>query len=401
MMISDIAVRRPVFAAVISLLLTALGLMAANRLPIREYPNVESPQVSVSINYRGASADVVETKITRVIENQLAGIEGLDKLESSSQDERASVNLEFSVGTDIEAAANDVRDRISRIQSSLPDEADSPQISKVDGRNDSVISLSLTSKTLSTGDLTDYATRYIIDRITVVPGVATVQIYGAQKFSMRIWLDRRALAARQLTVQDIENALRKENVELPAGRLESAQREFTIRTDTGMRTEEDFRQLVIGRSNNGYLVRLGEVATVGIGPEDLRTVSRRTGQPDVALSVTPTSTANVLDVASGVRKVMESIQQDLPDNIQLDVSTDNSTFVSQSIHEVVVTLAYCTIDGAGCDLCISRQSACHADSGADHSCVDYFSLYGNGRAGFFHQCTDPAGCGAGHWSGGR
>jgi multidrug efflux pump len=338
MMISDIAVRRPVFAAVISLLLTALGLMAANRLPIREYPNVESPQVSVSINYRGASADVVETKITRVIENQLAGIEGLDKLESSSQDERASVNLEFSVGTDIEAAANDVRDRISRIQSSLPDEADSPQISKVDGRNDSVISLSLTSKTLSTGDLTDYATRYIIDRITVVPGVATVQIYGAQKFSMRIWLDRRALAARQLTVQDIENALRKENVELPAGRLESAQREFTIRTDTGMRTEEDFRQLVIGRSTNGYLVRLGEVATVGIGPEDLRTVSRRTGQPDVALSVTPTSTANVLDVASGVRKVMESIQQDLPDNIQIAVSTDNSTFVSQSIHEVVVTL---------------------------------------------------------------
>ena len=339
MMISDIAVRRPVFAAVISLLLTALGLMAANRLPIREYPNVESPQVSVSINYRGASADVVETKITRVIENQLAGIEGLDKLESSSEDERSSINLEFTVGTDIEAAANDVRDRISRVQSSLPTEADTPQISKVDVRNDSVISLSLTSKTLNTGELTDYATRYIVDRITVVPGVATVQIFGAQKFSMRIWLDRRALAARQLTVQDIENALRKENVELPAGRLESAQREFTIRTDTGMRTEDDFRQLVVGRGDNGYLVRLGEVATVAIGPEDLRTISRRSGQPDVALAVTPTSTANVLDVAAGVRKVMANIQQDLPENIQLNVSTDNSTYVSDSIHEVLVTLA--------------------------------------------------------------
>ena len=265
MRIADIAVRRPVFAAVISLLLTALGIMAAMRLPIREYPNVESPQISVSISYRGASADVVETKITRTIENQLAGIEGLEKLESSSQDERASLSLEFTVDTDIEAAANDVRDRISRVQSSLPFEADPPQITKVDLRNDHVISLSLTSDSLNTGELTDYASRYIVDRLTVVPGVATVAMYGSQKFSMRIWLDRRALAARQLTVQDVENALRKENVELPAGRLESEQREFTLRTDTGMRSEEDFRQLVIGRGANGYLVRLGEVSTVAIG----------------------------------------------------------------------------------------------------------------------------------------
>jgi len=338
MRIADISVRRPVFAAVISLLLTALGIMAAMRLPICEYPNVESPQISVSISYRGASADVVETKITRTIENQLAGIEGLEKLESSSQDERASLSLEFTVDTDIEAAANDVRDRISRVQSSLPVEADPPQITKVDLRNDHVISLSLTSDSLNTGELTDYATRYIVDRLTVVPGVATVALYGSQKFSMRIWLDRRALAARQLTVQDIENALRKENVELPAGRLESEQREFTLRTDTGMRSEEDFRQLVIGRGANGYLVRLGEVSTVAIGPEDQRTISRRTGHPDVSLAVTPTSTANVLDVASGVLKVMESIRQDLPKEIQITVSQDNSTYVAQSIHEVIVTI---------------------------------------------------------------
>ncbi len=338
MRIADISVRRPVFAAVISLLLIVIGVMAAMRLPIREYPNVESPQISVSINYRGASADVVETKITRTIENQLAGIEGLEKLESSSEDERARLSLEFTVDTDIEAAANDVRDRISRVQSSLPVEADPPQITKVDLRNDHVISMSLTSDSLNTGELTDYATRYIVDRLTVVPGVATVALYGSQKFAMRIWLDRRALAARQLTVQDIENSLRKENVELPAGRLESEQREFTLRTDTGMRSEEDFRQLVIGRGANGYLVRLGEVATVAIGPEDLRTISRRTGHPDVSLAVTPTSTANVLDVASGVLKVMENIRQDLPKEIQLTVSQDNSTYVAQSIHEVEVTI---------------------------------------------------------------
>jgi multidrug efflux pump len=338
MILSDISVRRPVFAVVVSLLLTTLGLMAANRLSIREYPKVESPQVSVSINYRGASADVIETKITRVIENQLAGIEGLDKLESSSQDERSRISLEFTVDTDIEAAANDVRDRIARVQNNLPDEADAPQISKVDAQNENVMTLSMVSDTLSSGDLTDYANRYIVDRLTVVPGVATVGTFGAQKFSMRVWLDRRALAARQLTVQDVENALRKENVELPAGRLESAEREFTLRTDTGMRTEDDFRQLVVGRGANGYLVRLSEVATVEIGPEDLRTISRRSGRADMALAVTPTSTANVLEVAQGIREAVAKIQLDMPDNIQLAISSDNTTFVKDSIYEVAETL---------------------------------------------------------------
>jgi hydrophobe/amphiphile efflux-1 (HAE1) family protein len=339
MIISDISVRRPVFAVVISLLLTLLGLMALQRLPIREYPNVEAPQVSVRVSYRGASADVVETKITRTIENQLAGIEGLEKLESSSEDESARVTLEFSVDTDIEAAANDVRDRVSRVQARLPAEADPPQISKVDVRSENVMGLSLSSNTRDVGYLTDYAKRYIVDRITVVPGVAAVGIAGAQTHSMRIWLDRRALAARQLTVQDVESALRKENVELPAGRLESEQREFTLRTDTGMRTEQDFRNLVIGRAANGYLVPLSEVATVNIGPEDVRTVSRRAGLPDVSMQITPTSTANVLDVALGVRAVVEQLQRDLPKDIQLSISQDNSEIVSDSIHEVIVTLA--------------------------------------------------------------
>ncbi len=338
MIISDISVRRPVFAVVVSLLLLITGLMALSRLPIREYPQVESPEVSVRISYRGASADVIETKITRVVENQLAGIEGLKKLESSSQDENARVNLTFNVDTDIEAAANDVRDRVSRVQAQLPAEADPPQISKVDVRSESVMGLSLSSETRNVGYLTDYANRYILDRITVVPGVAAVQITGAQKYSMRIWLDRRALAARQLTVQDVESALRRENVELPAGRLESEQREFTLRTDTGMLTEQDFRNLIVGRGANGYLVPLSEVATVNVGPEDVRTVSRRAGRPDVSLQVTPTSTANVLEVALGVRKVVDALQRDLPKDITLAIAQDNSTYVSDSIHEVVLTL---------------------------------------------------------------
>jgi multidrug efflux pump len=338
MMLSEISVRRPVFAIVVSMLLTILGLMALSRLSIREYPNVESPNVSVSISYRGASADVVETKITRTVENSLAGIEGLDKLTSTSEDERSIINLEFTVQTDLESAANDVRDRISRIQATLPTEADPPQISKVDARAESLIVLAVQSNTRSASELTDYAKRYLVDRFAVVPGVASVQISGEQAIAMRIWLDRRALAARQLTVQDVENALRSENVELPAGRLESEQREFTLRTNTGMITDDDFRQLVIGRSTNGYLVRLGDVATVERGVEEVRSISRSLGQNNISLQMIPVSTANVLDVASGVRRVFAEIEPNLPEDINAVIPVDNSQFVSQSIHEVIITL---------------------------------------------------------------
>jgi multidrug efflux pump len=338
MILSDISVRRPVFAMVFSLLLLILGLMAATRLSIREYPNVESPNVSVSVRYRGASADVVETKITRAIENQLAGIEGLEKLTSSSEDERSSINLEFTPSTDIEAAANDVRDRMSRVQASLPQEADSPQISKVDLRNDQLVSISLQSQKRPMSELTDYAKRYIVDRFSVVPGVGTVQLRGDQVIAMRIWLDRRALAGRGMTVQDIESALRTENIELPAGRLESSQREFTLRTNTGMTREEDFRALVIGRGSNGYLVRLGDVATVTKGVEDIRSISRTLGAGNVMVQITPTSTANILEVAQGARETYEQIRSSLPEDMQFKLVMDNSTFVSNSIREVIITL---------------------------------------------------------------
>jgi multidrug efflux pump len=323
---------------VASMLLTMLGLMAAMRLSIREFPNIESPQVSVGVSYRGASAAVIETKITRVIENQLAGIEGLDKLTSSSQDERSRINLEFSLDTDIESAANDVRDRISRLQAGLPPEADPPQISKVDSGQDQVVSYSMTSSQRSLGELSDYANRYIVNRLSVVPGVATVQLNGEQAPAMRIWLDRRAMAARLLTVQDIESALRTENVELPAGRLESQQREFTLRTETGMRGEDDFANLVVGRGADGYLVRLRDVAEVRKGVVDQRSIFRANGVNAVGIGVTPTSTANTMDVSKGATAVVESLQSSLPADISLTLATDNSLYVRDSIHEVAVTM---------------------------------------------------------------
>ena len=271
MKLSEVSVKRPVFAAVISLLLVILGLLAASRLPVRELPDVESPVVSIETDYLGASADVVETKITQVIEERVAGLEGITKITSQSIDGRSSINLEFDPDRSVDEAANDVRDRVARVSSSLPPEADPPEVGKVDFGADPIIWLALSSDTMNVLELTDYAERELVDRLSVLPGVARVRMGGARRYAMRVWIDREALAARQLTVADVEAALRRENVQLPAGRLESAQRELTLRTQTGLNTEQDFRELVIGRGEGGYLVRLGEVADVRLAAENERT----------------------------------------------------------------------------------------------------------------------------------
>jgi len=339
MILSDISVRRPVFAMVMSLLLTIVGLMAASRLSVRETPNVQPPIVSIDTVYTGASASVVESKITQVIENQIAGLEGVDTLRSSSMDERSRITIEFTLDRDIESAANDVRDRVSRVLNNLPEEAEPPEVSKVDTTSDAIMWMNLGSDRRSQLELTDYAQRYLVDRFSVVKGVAQIRISGERKLAMRIWLDRQAMAARRLTVQDIEDALRAENVELPAGRIESNQREFTLHTDTGLYTPSDFRQLVVGRGDGGYLVRLGEVADVEVAAEDLRNVARSDGQPSLNLGVVPQSTANVLEVAKGVRAEMELVKPTLPPDIKMDVNIDDTIFVSESINEVIKSLA--------------------------------------------------------------
>ncbi len=338
MILSELSVRRPVFALVVSLLLTILGLMAADRLQVREYPDISAPVVSVNTRYRGASAEVVESKITQIIENQIAGLEGVDKITSASAEERSRITIEFNLDRDIESAANDVRDRVSRVQSNLPDESDPPEITKVDSDSDPVMIIDVASSKRSVLELNDYTDRYLLDRFLVVPGVALVRINGERRYAMRIWLDRQALAGRQLTVQDIEAALRRENLQLPAGRIESLNREFALRTDTGFSTEDDFRRMVIGRGADGSLVRLGEVAEVKRDAEDLRSLSRSNGVTGISLAVIPTSTANVLDVTKGVQEEMERIRSTLPADIRIDVNVDNSLFVQESINEVVHAL---------------------------------------------------------------
>ncbi|MGE5160801.1 MAG: efflux RND transporter permease subunit, partial [Betaproteobacteria bacterium] len=338
MKIAEVSVRRPVFATVVSLLLVILGLLAFDRLAVRELPEVEAPVVSIDVSYRGAAADVVETKITQVLEERVSGIEGVTKITSQSIDGRASINLEFVPDRNIDEAANDVRDRVSRVADDLPPEADPPEIAKADFNAEPVIWLNLSSSTMDVLELTDYAERVLAERLGVLPGVARVRMGGARRYAMRVWIDREALAARQLTVADVEAALRRENVQLPAGRLESSQREFTLRTETGLNTEQEFRDLVIGRGADGYLVRLREVADVRLAAENERSLSRSNGVPGISIGVEQISKANTLEVTRAVKDEMERIRTQLPPGTVLEVNFDRSLFIRESMKEVVVAL---------------------------------------------------------------
>ncbi len=338
MLLSDLSVKRPVFATVISLLLVAFGLITYDRLPLREYPNIDQPVITIKTTYTGAAANVVETKITQMVEGVVAGIEGLKTIESNSEDGLSTVTLTFNIERDIDEAANDVRDKVNRILANLPDEADTPEITKANSGSMADLILGFSHPTMSQMELTDYADRYLVDRLSVVDGVAQARIYGEKRFSMRLWLDRRALAARQLTAEDVEAALNAENVELPAGRLESTAREFTLRVKRGYRTPDEFRQLVIHRGADDYLVRLGDVAKVEIAPETLRDSFQADGKSAIGIGITRQSTANTLSMIHGVKAVLEEIRPNLPTGMEMSILKDSSLFIEASIHEVVVSL---------------------------------------------------------------
>ena len=338
MNISDISIRRPVFAAVISLLLVVLGVMSFSRLTLRELPAIDPPIVSVEVNYPGASAAVVETRITQVLEDALAGIEGVETVESSSRNGSADVSMEFKLSRDIEAATNDVRDAVSRVQDRLPEEADPPEISKVESDSDAIVWLNMRSDRMDSLELSDYAERYVSDRLSAIEGVARVFVGGGQRYAMRIWLDREALAARGLAVSDIEAALRRENVELPAGRIESESRDFTLRVQRNYRKAEDFAKLALAKGSDGYVVRLGDVAKVERAAEERRSYLRSNGQPNVGLGIVKTSTANSLDVARAARAEAERVQQSLPEGTEIFVAYDSTLFIESAVERVYATL---------------------------------------------------------------
>ncbi|WP_440054997.1 efflux RND transporter permease subunit [Pseudoalteromonas sp. T1lg65] len=339
MRITDTAVKRPVFAVVINLLLLTFGLVAFSMLPLREYPDIESPIVSVSTNYTGASAEVVETKITQVLENRISGIEGIKSINSSSRNGRSNITIEFNIERDIDAAANDVRERVSRALDSLPEQVRPPEVSKSNSDESPIAWFVLNSETMDTLQLSDYAQRYIVDRLAVVDGVSNVRIGGERQYAMKIWLDRQAMAARGITSGDIEQVLRRENVELPAGEIESIDRDFSVRIARSYKTQEDFNNLVIKRGSQGYLVRLGEVAEVRLEAADTESTFRGNGNNMIGLGIVKQAKANTLDVVDNARAEINKIKRNLPQGTTIEDSYDSSVFIRESITEVYRTLA--------------------------------------------------------------
>lgn len=338
MVLSDLSVTRPVFASVLALLLIAFGLVAFDRLALREYPDIDAPVVSVETAYPGAAANVVESRITEIIEERIAGIEGIKSIRSESEDGESNITIEFDISRNIDAAANDVRERISGVLDNLPEEADPPEIQKVDASSDVIMWLNLVSDNMTVPELTDYAERYLVDRLSVIDGVARVRIGGAQSYALRIWLDRQALAARGLTTEDVERTLRSENVELPAGSIESLERQFTVRVERSFQTVKEFSSLVLARGSDGYLVRLGDVARVELGTVENRSFFRGNGVPMVGLGVVRQSTANTVEVARAVRDEVERLNPSLPEGMSIKQSFDSSVFIEGAISEVYKTL---------------------------------------------------------------
>jgi len=338
MLLSDVSIKRPVFATVIGLLLVAIGIVSFTRLALREYPDIDPPIVSIRTSYAGASANVVESRITEVIEDRISGIEGIRFINSTSQDGQSSISIEFDISRDMDSAANDVRDRVGGILRQLPLEADPPDVQKADASEETVLWMRLASETRTPLELTDYAERYLVDRFSSIDGVARVQIGGQRTPAMRVWLDRQAIAARGLTVTDIERAVRAENVETPAGSLTSEDLIFTNRIERPFRTAEEFAQLVVAKGDDGVVVRLGDVARVEAGAEEDRSIFRANGLDTIGIGIVKQSVANVVEVARVARERAAEVALTLPEDMNLRINFDGSVFVNAAINEVFITL---------------------------------------------------------------
>lgn len=338
MILSDVSVKRPVFAAVMSMLLVALGVLSFNDLPVREIPEIEFPVVSITTIYPGASAQVIENRVTQIIEDSISGIEGVKSITSASTNGASNITVEFKQEHDIEVGTNDIRDKVSGIVNFLPEEVDFPRVQKFNFNERAIMWFGLTSTVFDHLQLTDFIERTIEDQLSVVDGVARIRIGNRKRPAVRIWLDRQAMAARGLTIPDIEASLRAENIELPAGRLESATRDFTLRVERLYKAPEDFARLVLKEGEDGHLVRLGEVARIEVGPENSRTDYRNNGETGQSIGIVKQSKANILEVAQAVKEKVKDIQTQLPPHVQMKTSWDSSLFVEEAIFEVYRTL---------------------------------------------------------------
>ncbi|PWC91672.1 efflux RND transporter permease subunit [Azospirillum sp. TSO5] len=337
MILSEISVRRPVLATVMSLALMLIGIVSYQRLSVREYPKIDEPVVTVETTYKGASAQIIESQVTQTLEDSLAGIEGIDVMSSISRAEKSQITLRFRLDRNVDVAASDVRDRVGRVRAALPSEIDEPVIAKVEADAQPIIYLAFSSDRHSPLEVTDFADRYVKDRLQNLPGVAQVRIFGERRFAMRLWLDPQRMAAYRVTPQDVENALRRQNVEIPAGRVESVAREFTVVSETDLRSPAEFENIIL-RDDAGYLVRLRDIGRAELGALDERVSARFNGRGAVAIGVVKQSTANPLDVSKAVNEALPKITAALPEGMGVDVAYDSSVFIAKSIDAVFHTI---------------------------------------------------------------
>lgn len=340
MVISEICIKRPVFATVLSLLVLLVGLMSYSRLTVREYPNIDEPVVTVDTTYTGASAEIIESQVTKPLEDSLAGIEGVDVLSSISRSERSQITIRFRVERDADSAAADVRDRVSRVRRRLPDDVDEPVIAKVEADANPIIWVAFSSDRHSPLEMSDFASRIIKPRLQTLPGAADARVFGERRYSMRIWLDRDRLAAFGLTVQEIENAIRGQNVELPAGRIESSQREFAVVARTDLAQVDEFEAVVVRQPANAadYPVRIRDIGRVEVAPENERTSVRFMGRPSISIGLIKQATANPLDLKRGLDEMLPRLESELPEGMSMTIANDSTVFIERSIDAVFATI---------------------------------------------------------------
>ena len=334
---TELCIRRPVFATVLSLILVLVGLMSFSRLNIREYPAIDEPQVSVQTTYTGASAAIVESQVTQVLEGSLAGIEGIDTIESTSRAESSRITVRFRSTVNIDSATSDVRDRVSRVRRQLPDEVGEPTISKVEADAQPIIFLVIQSTTMNDLELTDYVDRFVVNRFKNLDGVADVSVNGERRYAMRIWIDPARLAGLGLTVQDVENAIRNQNADIPAGRIESTEQEFTVQSRTALSKAGEFEKIIL-KTAGGLQVKLSDVAQVELSTADVRREGRYNGVPSISIGIVKQAVANPLDVSRAVQEILPKLNADLPEGVSASIGFDSTVFIDRSIENVFTTI---------------------------------------------------------------
>ena len=333
MHISEVTVNRPVFAAVLSLFVILIGLASYDKLTIREYPDIDRPVVTVTTIYTGASSKILERDVTEIIEDSLSGISGIREITSESRDELSKIRVEFTLETNLDTAANDVRDKVSRIAALLPDDADNPRIAKSDSDARAIMWIGFSSDILTSIQLNDYLDRNIVDRLSIQPGVASITIGGERKYSIRIWMDPEQIASRQLTIVDVIRAIKNENIERGAGRFESNEREVGLKLDSKLKTLDEYSKIVIRHFGDSKIL-LSDVAKIEIGPESERGFLRANKKSAIGLGIVRQTKSNVLDVANNIKDELELIRPSLPESIDMSIGYDQSKFVNESINEI-------------------------------------------------------------------